>query len=191
MNVEKTENLDGTTYKLTHYYDPKECYDTVKFYCEKYWNMTSKTTGKENYMFGDGAVSWSIGPMLLNNGFEGGFTILEVDGSPWSFAGIRRYNDDTSLVLCRTFCFHTVKPITHGMILPMQLSISKELGFKKAWFTLNRYNHRLYETVWKPSYYKNKNEEVYARSKNYVETSKYLGEHTINNTAQIVLGWDL
>lgn len=190
-----TEVIDNTTYTITHYMDTRECYGQVKECAEKYWTNAPKTNSKENYQFGNDATSWSLGPMLENNQFEGGYTILSFNDKPWSFGGIRKYNDTTALILARHFSFFTIKPTTHGLLLPFQLGMSKELGYERAWITINDYNLHWYNTWHINEYNKSRSHKrinkLYTNSDECISKCKNLGKMTINNTEQTVLEWIL
>jgi hypothetical protein len=188
------EQIDSHNYKLIHYTDSKECYETVKDACEKYWESAPKLSSKENYDFSSTAKPWSLGPMLENNLFEGGYTVLSVDDKPWSFGGIRKYNDEIALVLARHFSLFTIKPITHGLLLPFHLKVAKSLGYKKAWITINDYNLHWYN-IWHLTEFNNekrkgrRNNVLYTNSDECVQSCTNLGKMVINNVEQTVLEW--
>jgi hypothetical protein len=194
--IHSEEVIDNKTYTLTHYFDTTKCYDIVKEASEHYWTTTPNRNGYDNYRFDTDAESWALGPLLANNKFAGGFTVLSIDNKPWAFAGIKnipRKNRYTALILARNFCFFTVKPVTHGLILPLQLKIAKDLGYTKAWFTLNKYNYHLYQT-WHVNQYKKKKREtnkIYTDSNRCVETSEYLGLRIVNDVQQHIIEWKL
>lgn len=189
------EVIEPTTYTIIHYDNSNECYDLVKECAERYWSAAPKTDSIENYRFDGDAKPWSLGPMLQNNGFEGGYTILNIDGKPWSFGGIRRHDDQTALVLARHFSFFTIKPTTHGLLLPFQLEVAKELGYTKAWITINDYNLHWYNTWHVNEYNKMRTRKrlnkLYSNSDKCVASCTNLGKMTINNTEQTVLEWKL
>jgi hypothetical protein len=195
MTQTRTETIDNKTYSLIHYYDGNECYDTVKECSERFWKSAPKTDSIENYQFGADAKSWSLGPMLLNNGFEHGYSVLSINDKPWAFAGVRKYTDDIALVLARLFCFHTVKPISYGLMLPFHLKIARQQGYKKAWTTFNAYNIHLYNTWIVKEFNNNKkhkrNNVMYEENDKMISTSKCIGEVMVNNTKQTVIEWDL
>lgn len=190
-----TDVIDSTTYTIIHYDNCQGCYETVKECSEKYWQSAPKENSIDNYKFGPDAKPWSLGPMLENNSFEGGYSILYIDEKPWSFGGIRKYNDEIALVLARHFSFFTIRPITHGLLLPFQLEIAKELGYKKAWITINDYNLHWYNTWHINAYNKRKSHKrvnkLYVNSDLCVSKCTNLGKMTINNTEQTVLEWIL
>jgi hypothetical protein len=193
--MKKVEVIDGKTYELTHYFNSADCYDLVKIHSNRYWEKSGKTQSIENYQFSEGANSWSLGPMLLNNGFELGYSVLSIDNVPWAFAGIRKYDDDTAIVLARLFCFFTVKPICYGLILPFHLEVAKENGFKKAWTSLNTYNKHLYTTWSVREFNKNikhkRTNIMYENNDRMISSSKSLGEIMLYNTNQTVIEWSL
>jgi hypothetical protein len=133
--------------------------------------------------------------MLLNNGFEHGYSVLSINDKPWAFAGVRKYTDDIALVLARLFCFHTVKPISYGLMLPFHLKIARQQGYKKAWTTFNAYNIHLYNTWIVKEFNNNKkhkrNNVMYEENDKMISTSKCIGEVMVNNTKQTVIEWDL
>ena len=190
-----TEVIDSTAYTITHYTDTRECYGQVKECAERYWANAPKKEGIENYLFSVDAKPWSLGPMLANNMFEGGFTVLSIDNEPWSFGGIRKHNDETSIIGSRNFSFYTLKPITHGLLVPFQLEISKQLGYKKAWATINEYNLYWYNTYHVKKYNKSQSRKrlnkLYTNSDECISKCKNLGKMLINNTEQTVLEWVL
>lgn len=191
----QNECIDNHLYTLTHYFDTKECYNLVENASKTYWSKAPKIIGKENYEFGEAATFRGLGPMLLNHKFHHGYTVLEIDNKPWSFGGIRKYNEEVSLVLGRHFSFFTIRPITHGLLLPFHLKISKELGYKKAWVTINDYNLHWYKT-WHINEFgkKRKNKRVnilYTNSDNCVSSCKNLGKMKIYSTDQTILEWEL
>lgn len=190
-----TNTIGSDTYTITHYDDGKECYHIAKDAATKFWSSASKKDSIENYRFDENANPWSLGPMLLNNGFELGYTILSINDEPWALSGIRKHTNDIALVLARLFCFHTVKPISYGLMLPLQLEIAKEYGCKKAWTTFNEYNIHLYNTWVVKEFKKNKqhkrNNIMYEGNDRMVSTHKFLGEIMLNNTKQTVIEWTL
>lgn len=190
-----TAKIDNDIYTLTHYFNTTECYDTVKQYNDLYWKTAPKTNSIENYQFGEDAKPWSLGPLLLNNGFENGYTILSINDKPWAFAGIRKHTDNIALALTRLFCFFTVKPISYGVILPFHLDIAKEYGYKKARVTFNEYNIHLYNTWIVKEFNRNKKNKrkniMYESNDRIISTHKYLGEMMLNGTKQTVVEWDL
>jgi hypothetical protein len=195
MQTQVSETIGSTTYTLTHYFNGNDCYETVKECSERFWKSAPKTESIENYQFNTDAKSWSLGPMLEHGVFDGGYTILDFDGKPWSFGGIRKYTDEIALVLCRHFSFFTIKPTTHGFLLPFHLEIAKELGYKKAWITINDYNLHWYNTWHVREYnkvrsYKRLN-KLYTNSDLCVSRCRNLGNMTIHNTEQTVLEWVL
>lgn len=192
------EIIDGKNYTLSHYFDTTQCYEIVKEANNRYWQTTPNRNGFDNYRFDEGAKSWSLGPLLQNNKFAGGFTILEIDNETWAFSGIKtipKKNKYTAMVMTRNICFFSLKPLTHGLILPLQLKLSKEMGFTKAWFTLNQYNYHLYQTWHVNQYNKRRkqreNNKIYAQSYKCIETSEYLGKKIVNDIEQHVIEWKL
>lgn len=189
------EEIDSHVYTLTHYFDAKDCYPIVEPASMEYWKNNPKLEGRENYMFGPEATFRSLGPMLLNGKFDLGYTVLEVDGKPWSFGGVRKYDKDTTLILGRHFSFFTVKPITLGLLLPMHLRVSKDLGYKKAWVTFNQYNMHLYKAYQIADFEKRSSSKqvnkLYTNSKNSLSTCKDIGKMIIYKTEQTVLEWTL
>ena len=175
--------------------DTRECYGQVKECAKEYWTNAPKKEGIENYRFDEYAKDWSLGPMLENNKFEGGFSILSIDGKPWSFGGIRRYNDETSIIGSRNFSFYTLKPITHGFLVPFQLELCKSLGYKRAWATINDYNLYWYDTYHVKKYNKSQTRKrlnkLYTYSDECIAKCKNLGKMIVNNTEQTVLEWIL
>lgn len=197
MKIEScSEIIESKKYTITHYFDSTECYEVVKRASESYWTNAPKTDSIENYMFGEGAKPWALGPMLANNQFEGGYTILEIEDVPWSFGGIRKYNENIALLLARHFSFFTIKPTTHGLMLPFQLQVAKKLGYKKAWITINDYNLHWYNT-WhlhefnKQSRKIKRNNKLYINSDRCVSSCNNLGKMIVNHTLQTVLEWEL
>jgi hypothetical protein len=190
-----TKIIGSATYTINHYDDGEECYHIVKEEAEKYWATAGKNNSIENYQFGEDAKPWSLGPMLLNNGFAHGYSILAVNDKAWAFAGVRKHTDDIALVLARLFCFFTVKPMSYGLLLPFHLEIAKEHGYKKAWTTFNSYNVHLYNTWIVKEFNSNKkhkrNNIMYEENDRLISTSKFLGEVTLNNTKQTVIEWSL
>lgn len=190
-----TEVIDSTAYTITHYMNTRECYGQVKECAEKYWTNAPKKEGIENYQFGSDAKPWSLGPMLENNKFECGFSVLSMDDKPWSFGGMRKYNDETVIILARHFSFYTIRPITHGLLLPFQLQVSKDLGYKKAWATFNEYSLYWYNTWYVKEYNKarphKRINKLYTNSDECISKCKNLGKMIINNTEQTVLEWIL
>ena len=195
MKTECMKNIDGIDYTIVHYYDGKECYELVKKYSNKYWEIAGKNQSKENYMFDEDAKPWSLGPMLQHNEFALGYSVLSINDKPWAFAGIRKHTDNIALALTRLFCFFTVKPISYGLILPFHLDIAREHGYKKAWVTFNEYNIHLYNTWVVKEFNNNKkhkrNNLMYEGNDKMVSTHKYLGEMMLNGTKQTVIEWDL
>jgi hypothetical protein len=189
------EIIDNITYDLIQYFDTKECYDLVNTNCNLYWGKSPRNDSKDNYQFGDNAPIWSLGPMLLNNSFEGGFSLMSIDKKPWAFAGIRKYTNDIAIVLSRHFCFPTIKPITHGLLLPFQIQIAKNLGYKKVWITLNTYNAHLYDTWHVKEFQRNRQSrrknKLYVNSDQLVSICKNLGKTMVNNTEQLVLEYPI
>jgi hypothetical protein len=190
-----TEVIDSTTYTIAHYMDTRECYGQVKECAEKYWTSAPKKEGIENYQFGSDAKPWSLGPMLENNLFEGGFSVLSIDDKPWSFGGIRKYSDEVSIIGSRNFSFYTLKPITHGLLVPFQLEMSKKLGYKRAWATINDYNLYWYNTYHVKKYNKSQSRKrlnkLYTNSDECISKCKNLGKMIVFNTEQTVLEWIL
>lgn len=190
-----TKTIGSATYTIDHYDNCQECYHIVKDAAETYWANAGKNYSIENYQFGEDAKPWSLGPMLLNDGFVHGYSVLSINGKPWAFAGVRKHDDDTALVLARLFCFFTVKPISYGVLLPFHLEIAKENGYKKAWTTLNAYNIHLYNTWMVKEFNSNKkhkrNNIMYEENDRMISTSKSLGEIMLNNTKQTVIEWTL
>jgi hypothetical protein len=190
-----TETIGTNTYTIAHYPNGHECYELVKDASEKYWQGAAKTDSIENYRFDADAKPWSLGPMLQNNGFELGYSVLSINDKPWAFAGIRKYSDDIAIVLARLFCFFTVKPVCYGLLLPFHLSVAKEQGYKKAWTSLNHYNTHLYET-WSVKEFDKKIKHkrtniMYENNDKMIANSKFLGEVTLYNTKQNVIEWEL
>jgi hypothetical protein len=190
-----TTTIGSATYTISHYYDGQECYHIVKDSAEKYWAGAGKNYSIENYQFGEDAKPWSLGPLLLNNGFEHGYSVLSINDKPWAFAGVRKHTDDVALVMARLFCFFTVKPVSYGLLLPFHLEIAREHGYKKAWTSFNSYNIHLYNT-WIVKEFNNKkthkrNNIMYEQNDRMISTSKSLGEIMLNNTKQTVVEWDL
>ncbi|MCX7596583.1 MAG: hypothetical protein N2235_23105, partial [Fischerella sp.] len=136
--------INNTRFQIDHYYNTVNCYNLVKQYCEKFCISSKKIHNIENYQF-ENAVEWALGPMLKNNKFEHGYSVLSINNQPWSFGGIKKYDNDTALIMSRHFSFFTIYPVTHGLLIPFQLNLSKQLGYKKAWITLNKCNERLYD----------------------------------------------
>lgn len=193
--ITRHEEINSTSYCLTHYFDMKECYEIVKEASQQYWEKSTKAHGRENYEFGDQAKSQALGPMLLNSEFDGGFTVLNINDKPWAFGGIRKYNEEVALILGRHFSFYTIKPITHGLLLPFHLNIAKELGYKKAWLTINDYNLYWYNTWHINNYHRvdssKKLNKLHQISNECVAKCKNIGKLVINYTNQTVLEWDL
>lgn len=189
------EEIDSHVYSLTHYFDTKECYPIVEAASTEYWKSAPKSDGKENYVFGPDATFRSLGTMLLNGKFDCGFTVLEMDGKPWAFGGIRRFDDETTLILGRHFSFFTVKPITLGLLLPLHLSVSKQLGYKKAWITINDYNihlRRAYQiNVFNRRKSSKRLNKLYTNSDQCISVCRDIGKMTIYKTEQSVLEWIL
>jgi len=198
MNMKSMQETVGSdVYTLTHYFDTSDCYDIVKERCEEFWKNAPKDDSAENYQFGDEAKAWSLGPMLKNNDFAGGYTILSVNDVPWSFGGIKRYTDDIALILGRHFCFFTLRPMTIGLLVPFQLEIAKELGFKKAWITMMGYNDRMYRTwqltssEYDTNRHKKRDNILYKNTDSVVERVNNLGKQIVNYTEQSVMEWSL
>lgn len=192
--MRKKETIGTDTYDIEHFFNTIECYEMVKIYAEKYWNPKNQKINYENYEFENSAKPWALGPMLENGSFEHGFSVLSINDIPWSFAGIRKYNEETALIMCRNFCFHTNKPVTYGLLLPFQLELSKELGYKYAWLTLNSYNLKIFNTVWGNLTNKAKkhtDNRLYENSLKCVLSSQNLGIKNINYTEQHVISWTL
>jgi hypothetical protein len=189
------EEINSTSYCLTHYFDTKECYEIVKEASQQYWEKSTKSHGRENYEFGDQAKQQALGPMLLNSDFDGGFTVLSMNEKPWSFGGIRKYNNETALIMGRHFSFYTMKLLTHGLLLPFHLQVAKDLGYKKAWITINNYNMYWYQTWYIKKYKRiSSNTELgklYTNSNECISKCKNIGELEVNYTNQTVLEWDL
>lgn len=192
---EMTEIIDSKKYSIAHYYNGNECYDLVKESSINYWANVKKINSIENYRFDDEAKPWSLGPMLKNNEFELGYTVLSIDDKPWAFAGIRKYTDDIAVVLARLFCFFTVKPICYGFLLPFHLQIAKENGYTKAWTSLNEYNIHIYKTWTVKEYNKHpirkRDSVLYQNNDRMISTSTFLGERVLFNTNQNVIEWNL
>lgn len=190
-----TKIIGSNTYTIDHYYDTKECYQIVKDAAKRYWEGAVKNHSIENYQFDEDAKPWSLGPMLLNNGFAFGYTVLSVNGTPWALSGVRKHDSDTALVLARLFCFHTIKPISYGLMLPFQLDVAREHGCKRAWMTFNDYNIHLYNTWVVKEFNRNKKHKrdniMYEDNDRMVSSYKPLGEIMINNTKQTVIEWNL
>lgn len=190
-----TKTIGSATYTIDHYDNGRECYSIVKEAAEKYWANAGKNYSIENYQFGEDAKSWSLGPMLLNDGFAHGYSVLSINNKPWAFAGVRKHTDDIALVLARLFCFYTIKPVSYGLLLPFHLEIAKEHGYKKAWTTFNAYNIHLYNTWIVKEFNSNKkhkrNNIMYEENDRMISTSKSLGEIMLNNTMQTVVEWNL
>ena len=190
-----TITIGSAIYTISHHYDGQECYHIVKESAEKYWATAGKNYSIENYQFNADAKPWSLGPMLLNNGFEHGYSVLSINDKPWAFAGIRKHNDDVALVMARLFCFFTVKPVSYGLMLPFHLKIARQQGYKKAWTTFNEYNIHLYNTWIVKEFNNNKkhkrNNIMYEQNDRMISTSRCLGEIMVNNTKQTVIEWDL
>jgi hypothetical protein len=190
------EIISGKTYELTHYYDTKECYDMVKQASDTYWASSPKDYGKENYQFGDSAKPWALGPMLKDNQFEMGYTVLSINGVPKAFGGMRHYDNDTAIIVARAFVFFTIKPILAAFIMPLQLSIAKERGYKKAWFTTNKHNAHIYDVWFNKELANTKRtrlriDPLYTKSDTVTSRATNLGDRTIFNTEQRVIEWDL
>ena len=190
-----TEVIGSTTYTITHYTDTRECYGIMKDCAEQYWSTAPKKDGIDNYQFGPDAKPWSLGPLLENNQFEGGFDILFMDGKPWSFGGIRKHTEEIAIILSRHFSFYTIRPITHGLLLPHQLKTCKKLGYKKAWATFNGYSEYWYNTWYVKEYNKARSHKrvnkLYTNSDECISKCNNLGKMTINYTEQTVLEWIL
>lgn len=195
--IQISNTIDNIQYRIDHYFDTLQCYDVVKICSENYWKNNGKKDAVENYRFDDQAPEHSLGNMLKYNKFYGGFTILSINNNYYSFGGIRKYNQDTAIILARNFCFFTVKPITNGILLPFHLSVAKNLGFKKAWITINEYNIHWYKTWFINEFNKNKNKNKRLNSKLYTQSVKCItqcqnkGIININYVDQTILEWQL
>lgn len=191
----KTEIIDDTHYTCKHYFNTLDCYEIVKLASEEYWKNKSKLDSKENYEFGENATFRSLGTMLKNDKFHHGYTILEINEKPWAFGGIRKYNNEIALICSRHFSFYTLKPITHGFLLPFHLDICKNLGYKKAWITINNYNLYWFNTWHVNAYnkkrFRKKLNKLYTASDFYISTCKNLGKMILNDTEQTILEWTL
>jgi hypothetical protein len=182
-------------YELKHFTDTTLCYTDVKEASEVYWKGRRKTEAYDNYRFDKDAVPWSLGPMLAENKFDGGFTVMYKNGNVFSVGGIRYYSDEVALIMNRHFSFFTLSPVSHATIIPFQLEVCKELCFDQAWITVNRYN------TWHNTWYKNeasqrrtarnKNSELYRQAKKCSDQCVNLGYDNINNTQQEILRWKL
>jgi len=182
-------------YELKHFTDTTQCYSDVKDACEDYWSRRKKTEAYENYRFDSDAVPWALGPMLAENKFDTGFTVMYKNGKVFSVGGIRRYSDEVALIMNRHFSFFTLAPISHATIIPFQLEVCRELCFDQAWITVNGYN------TWHNTWYKHegseqrtrrhRNSELYQQAKKVSDLCTNLGVDTINNTQQEILRWKL
>lgn len=194
MLISQISNL----YSIQHYINTTQCYQIVKYYSERYWDTRPKNQAHENYRFDPDAPSHALGPMLLCGKFFGGYTIVFKNDTPISFAGIRKMSDDIAIVLARNFCFHTVKPITNGIILPFQLNYCKQLGFTKAWTTVNDYNISIFDVWYKKEYAKRldrrsrkRDDPIYIESDRCIKNGVNIGKQVVNKILQTVVEWNL
>lgn len=191
----RTLVLDCDIYRLEHYTDTRQCYEQVKQANEAYWESRKATPAHENYRFDKDAVPWALGPMLANNKFDLGFSVLYKNDTLFSVGGIRRYSDEIALIMNRHFSLFTIKPISHATIIPFQLDICKDACIDQAWITVNGYNN------WHRTWYhnqgsqrrtaKNAKSDVYCAAKQVSDSCVSLGTDTINNTQQDILRWKL
>lgn len=191
----RTLVLDNNVYRMVHYTDTRQCHDEVREANELYWSKRKTTPAYENYRFDSDAVPWALGPMLLNNKFDLGFSVLYKNDKLFSVGGIRRHSDEIALILNRHFSFFTLKPLTHATLIPFQLDICKQACMDQAWITVNGYN------TWHKTWYdhkgstkrtqRNKTSELYAQAKKVSDLCTNLGTDTINNTQQEILRWKL
>lgn len=188
--------LNNMNYVIKHFLDTKNCYKFVKHFSKIYWTNNGKKHAADNYRFDDLAPDHSLGNLLLNNGFQGGYTIVLNKNKPLCFGGIRKYDDEIAIIGARGFSFFTVKPVLNGILIPFHIQKSKELGFKKAWVTINDYNLHWYKT-WYLNEFNNlkrktkRKEYIYSRSDICIKTCKNLGKKMINYVEQTVLEWNL
>nr|BDT30070.1 hypothetical protein BHI3_35360 [Bacteriovorax sp. HI3] len=177
---------DGHEFTLTHYFDTTLCYEQIKTEAEAYWETKGKKDAEANYLF-DNETSWSLGQMLKNQGFELGFTVVEMDGTFLAAAGLRRHDDVETICLSRFFGIPSLYPYGNAFILPLHIKLSKENGYKSTIITFNPYNEHLlnYYTRILPRKTDKVSLMVYEEIKNF----KSLGLQTINHTEQFVLAY--
>jgi len=191
--ITHNEIVGSNTYSVSHYLDSRECHDLVKESCDRFWVTPHKGYSRENYEFGPNAKPWSLGPMLKENKFEYGYTVLCINDQPWAFGGVKKYDDETAIILARHFSFYSFKSITRAFLMPMHFRVAKEFGLKKAWITLNDYNMRM--SIFLDSKSWNRKLTVKDTLREYSEVSGgdsvNLGKKVINNIEQIVLEWKL
>lgn len=195
-DLSTVEIINGKTYELSHYYDTTKCYDIVRQAADTFWVSAASQEGRENYQFGDDAKPWSLGPMLKNNQFELGYSILSIDGVPKAHCGIRHYDNDTAIIAARAFVFFSLKPILAAFILPLHLAIARKHGYKKAWLTTNQHNAHIYDT-WFDKEFRNtkrarlRSDPIYTKSDSVISCATNQGDKIVFNTVQRVIEWDL
>lgn len=191
-NIEIHNNIE---YCINHYLDTTKCYDLIKTKSEEYWSHNLKKNLIENYDFSENAKKWALGPMLKNNLFTGGYTILNVNKKATAFGGIRHYDSDICIIASRLFCFFSIKPIVNGCLVPFHLKYATKLGYKKAWITINDSNLYWYNTWYRNEFNKKRitkrTNEIYINSDAVISSSTCKGKKVVNNVEQTILEWNL
>ena len=183
-SILQTFSEDGHEFVLTHYFDTKECYQFVKKEALEYWSTKNKRAASENYAF-DEEVSWSLGKMLENGGFELGFSVLTMDGLFLAAAGLRKLDDDKTISLSRFFGIQSLHPYGNAFILPLHIKISQDHHFKETIITFNKYNEHLLNYYLK--ILPKKNDKISKLVFDKIKDFKSLGIQSINNTEQFVI----
>lgn len=188
------ESIQIQNFRFNHYINNAECYELVKQQAEKYTRLQTTLLRNQPSLVNldfenDDNKSHTLGYLLKNQKFELGYTVIYEDDDPIIFGGIRIFNDTTTIISARAFCFFTPRPLIHKLLIPFHLKISKDNGFSKAITTFNDYNKKIYDSWPK-----------LIRKKSYTDISllgvddskfKMLGQMNINYVNQWVIEWQI
>jgi hypothetical protein len=172
----------GSEFEVCHYSNSSDCYDKVKIFCEEIWQSRKKTDAYINYNF-EYPEAHSIGPLMKDDKFQLGFSLLYKNGKLICCAGLRNYDDETTISLARFLSSPSVYPYGNAFILPLHVELSKNSGFKSTIITFNKYNSHLV------NYYQNilpfKRDVISKQAWNVLKNFEYKNEKKINEIEQV------
>ena len=179
-------NFDNT-YRIDHYENPRECYELLKECSERYWREINRP-GKTNYDFTSDSEN-TIKYLIDTDRFTLGYSILYENNLPMAFGGIRKMNDDTTIIASRAFCFYTPKLLINKILVPYHLTYSKSNGFTRSVISFNEYNHKIYRLWQKLS----DSPDIVDRNHFTVDYQRFtlMGTQVINKMNQYTIEWNL